>query len=598
MGKKFPVKSYRENALSFYATKNIIFNLLLKLFDYLIVPLCILTLAFDPNFLHGIVNHFESGHYLSVLNGIFEGKIPYKDFFVLFGPLQLYVIAFAMILFGKSLSVLMSYFYANYLLNLLVIYFLGRAVCKNRFFICLIPFICLLEVTHPFWAARYDYGRTGLGILALLLLINFLKKKNSRLLFFIGSVSCIILLYSIDIGVFTIISSIFFFAGLALAQKDNLLKGKLLFFLRISARYSIGALIVFIAFLLFLSLNGALFAFIETTSGIIKYHMKVWGQHIPPFEDALKDGGGILLLIKNMVFKLYLPITLYTATFLYLVISFVKKRWDEDKAIILLLFIYGVLVYKASFRAITGPQFQVALPPLIILTVLFLEKSANVLFAIYSQFKKTGLLKKYELFKVISIALFFVIFFSYILISPKRYYGTFGGWINYQSTKKYLTVTDMHPLPINKIKLVKSNIKKIGVSMIPDWQASTMESTVAYLKNNTRIGEEVFCFPEESLYNFLADRPAFSRFYIAAYAWSNPKWRLELLNEFITKKPRIVLSSNLLSNMAECAGRSKELFPEIRKLIANKYHVVAKFYDIIIYERNEQIKESGLLRNP
>ena len=104
-----------------------------------------------------------------------------------------------------------------------------------------------------------------------------------------------------------------------------------------------GPLIVFIAFLLFLSFNGALFVFIETTAGIIRYHMKVWGQHMPPFEDALKDGGGILLLIKSMVFKLYLPIAIYAATFLYLVFSFVKKRWDEDKAIILLLFIYGIL---------------------------------------------------------------------------------------------------------------------------------------------------------------------------------------------------------------------------------------------------------------
>ena len=174
---------------------------LARLFDYFIVPGVILALLYDPNYLHGYIDVLESGQYLSTSNGVFQGRVPYKDFFILFGPFQTYMITFVMAIFGKSLSVLRTFFYTNYIISFIIIYILGRQVCKKRFFAYLIPFICLVEVTHPFWAPRWDFGRMGLGLLALLMIILFLKRKDKRLLAGAGIVSSFTIFYTLDVGV-------------------------------------------------------------------------------------------------------------------------------------------------------------------------------------------------------------------------------------------------------------------------------------------------------------------------------------------------------------------------------------------------------------
>lgn len=354
---------------------------LLKLLDYLLIPGLILVLLYDPNFLHGLVDVLESGQYLSTSNSIFEGKVPYKDFFILFGPFQTYTIALVMTLFGKSLSVLRTFFYMNYIIAFLIIYILGRQVCKKRFFVYLIPFICLVEVSQPFWAARWDFGRMGLGLLVLLFIILFLKKNNTKLLFGAGIISSITIFYTLDVGAIAIVSSIFTLAVFSFTRQEKTLKDNALHFSRNIFWYGLGILVILIPFFIFMYSKGALFVYLKTVFYVLpKYHMATWKQqYLPSFWTILSNTTGFSLLRRNLLFNAYLPTFTYIAIFFYLLYSFYRHRWNEEKVVIFLLFVYGAVCYRTSFRSIMGPQFQVSLPPLIMLICLFLEKGFDFL---------------------------------------------------------------------------------------------------------------------------------------------------------------------------------------------------------------------------
>jgi len=65
-------------------------------FDLFFLSLFTILITFQPYFLYGEINLFEFGIYLPNINAVLDGFIPYRDFFHLRGPLELYVPAFLM----------------------------------------------------------------------------------------------------------------------------------------------------------------------------------------------------------------------------------------------------------------------------------------------------------------------------------------------------------------------------------------------------------------------------------------------------------------------------------------------------------------------
>lgn len=570
-----PVKPSRGHAMTVPGQYDHLKRCITSAIDYFVIPLCIVFLLFDPNFLHGFIDHLEAGQYLSSVQAIFEGKVPYKDFFILFGPLQIYSIAFVMVLFGKMLATLRAFFYFNYMISFIGIYFLARNVCKNRIFVCLVTFMSLVEVSQPFWATRWDFGRMGLGILILLLLIQFVRKENPKLLIAAGFVSGLTLLYTLDIGIIGIASSIFLLGALAFTRNQRTSKTILSDILKSAIPYAAGILCGIIPISFFLALKGALLPYLNTAFYIIpKYHIKMWG-HPPAYLATLYGSGQGLSFFLGEVCKAYLPMFIYGPIFLYLLYSLARKQWNKESAIIALLFVYGVLTYKASFRAIEGTQFQVALPPLLILIGLFLEKMFNFLRA-----------RKGEPLQAVLAAGLVIITLFYFTASHKRYYESLSGWMRYQNLKSRLVGMYMFPMPVNKADLVDADLERLGKIRIPRWQAYQMKEVTDYLKANTSVGEGIFTFPEHGLYNFLSDRPFIGKFAIAGFAWTSPQWRQELLSDLRANKPNIILYCTTLSNMAQSIGRSEELLPDVVSFIKDNYSAVADFGDISVYKPN------------
>jgi hypothetical protein len=208
-------------------------------------------------------------------------------------------------------------------------------------------------------------------------------------------------------------------------------------------------------------------------------------------------------------------------------------------------------------------------------------------FAIHLKKLKTKAgLKRFDEVKALVFTLIIVLLIAYFFVSPKRYYGIFGNWVRYQSYKEHLVGTSGYPVFLNKAGLVDSGTERIGRAMVPSRQSRQIKRIVKYLMENTREDEPVFCFPELALYNFLTDRPAVSRFYIATFAWTAPEWREEILRQLDREWPRVIIYDTRLSALAKSINRSEELLPEVRKYITENYHVIRKIGEIHIYERN------------
>ncbi len=69
-------------------------KVLLGIFNFVVFPFIIFLLAFNMNSFGGLIDTVESGQYLSCLNGIFQGKLPFKDFIPLAaGPLFIRILS-------------------------------------------------------------------------------------------------------------------------------------------------------------------------------------------------------------------------------------------------------------------------------------------------------------------------------------------------------------------------------------------------------------------------------------------------------------------------------------------------------------------------
>lgn len=538
--------------------------------DYLFIPLLIFWCAFEPNFIHGPVDYLEEGQHLSVINEAFHAKAPVKDTFTFFGPLHIYFPVFTMQLFGKSLGVLRGYFHFGNIFSLLIAYLLGRSICRTRLFSYLLAFLLLLEVHHPFWSTRWGGIRNGLGLLAVLFLVAFIKRRKRIWLVWAGIFSALSLLYTIEIGVFSSLSAVSAIIFVTCGRKNHRIAEAA----RIFLIYFAGGLLIILSFLLCLWVNHALRPYIAASFAIInKYyicHIEALRQPLPGFLVSDLTLANFMRWLFSIHFKVFTPIFVYAAVILYIFFKLIKKAWNVTLIIISVLAIYGLLLYISSFRSLLGIQFQAALPVVIILECLFLES----LF-LYCKGRR-GIMAIFSLC-ILSLSL------VYLLCSEKKFYSSLSGWFYYQANKRSLIPAHTMPLPVSKLQLAPLETERARGILVPAYQKEDIDGVTKYVAGNTGTNEQVFTFPEHGIFNFFADRPAVGRFPIAAFAWVNGVYRSEVLRSLEEAMPRYALLGKGLSHLALSIGRKEEFLPEVAGFIKKNYILVRSFNTMDIY---------------
>ena len=238
---------------------------------------------------------------------------------------------------------------------------------------------------------------------------------------------------------------------------------------------------------------------------------------------------------------------------------------------------YGLCQYLVAFRGsahIENPFFPVCLGSAIILAAVFLEE-------IWFEICRLKTDKSHPI-KANGLIAIFICACLYIGFSDKQYYGNFTEWLAYQQYKRY-SIPNLydHGAPDTKLELERAQ----GI-IVPFAQAQKMETITKYIKSQTRENEEIFVFPENSIYHFFADRPAIGRFNTPSLAWTSKEYQEELLNDLKRVKPRYVIYDNVLSVLAHSIGRKEEILPEITDYLCHNYKVEREYQRTFILKRN------------
>lgn len=548
------------------------------LFDWVLIPSAIVGLAFEPNFANGWVDYLEAGQYLGPIAGIFHGEVPYRDSVTVFGPLFLYVPAAFMALFGKTLAVLRLHFHALAIANVLVGYAVGRLVCRRPFFRCLVPFLFLLEAYHPFWSTRWGGLRIGIGLLALGRLAQYVRHERRRDLALAGFLAGFGLFYSIDVGSTVLVTAgaLACWLGVSGTRTAHAIARDL-------AAFAVGFAVAAVPFLAFMAGRGALRPYLRVAFWELPLHQWALSQRdAPSLLAAYGQAESLAGFLAGGAVKVYLPALLYGLCLAFLAIRFLTGTVTRDVTVTFPFVVYGSLTYAAAFRAILGPQFQMALPPLLIVICAYLERRFEVLREAMERWRAG---RRLDRVGVTVSALVLVVAALYVVASEKRYYRSLAGWAWYQLHKSDASALYGGPAPVAQMDWVRLTCSRCGGIRVPRFQAQELDGVTAFLRQHTAPGEVVFGFPEHTIFNFLADRRSPSRFHIAGFASIVPAWRGELLGALEREPPRIAVVGRFLSNEARALGRKEELLPEVREYLRAHYRVVGIFPTVIVLER-------------
>ena len=320
-----------------------------SILDYIVFPLLLLWFIYQPDFMHGfIVDHFETGKELVCINEVLHGKVLYKDTIPYFGPLCTYLQTLFMLAFGTTIASLKAYFYAGTLSLLVISYLVGYRLFRSRLFAYLLALSLAVETINPYWSVWWGGFRFGFGMAAILFFIVFLEKGKRVYAFLTGMFIAVALFTSIDVGVMSAISIIFtyyLYAWRRGRESNTQPPGHAPWFL-------FGIASIAAPFVLYCLKRNALFSYLETTYILVTNHIKVWG------------GGGMVINLRSAFafhniltvdFKVAAVAALYIFTAIYMINRFRKHSLQWPDYGIICLSIYGVLMYKASFRAVLGP---------------------------------------------------------------------------------------------------------------------------------------------------------------------------------------------------------------------------------------------------
>lgn len=395
------------------------------------------------------VNLLDDGLLLHGTERLMEGEILYKDVFSLYPPGMYVSLMLFFKLFGHSILTLKIMCLFFLILTVPVVYYLSNSIIKNKGFSLIPPLLII------FCSFKIPYARHFFILLSLLLLIKLYRKPF--LLAVPGFMLGIGGLFSHEFAFAALIASFIFiiFSHPYFDFKKCIKK---------ISMFSLGVLIPVVPLLLYFYHNSALSNFFYN---LVYYPLMVYPKyHSLPYPSLFAGLPNILLWAfrKGLIF--YIPFLVYIISFFYLLFKIIKKRRiNKDTNIFILMFIFGLCIFKLSFTRSDLPHLWHALIPVYILSTFFLYK-------IY---------KKLNIRKFLAILLVLIIPFLFIL-----------QWPVYQIIN--------HPNAENIfIWLPKAQIYE------KETKSKEIIGVVEYIQNNTKKNEYILVIPYETIFYFLTE---------------------------------------------------------------------------------------------
>ncbi len=548
--------------------------------DVLVLAIFTALITLHPYFLHGKINMFEIGLYLPGIQSVLNGEIPYRDVFHLRGPLELYVPALSMKLFGVHIGVLYSYFYVGSVLCLIFCAVIAKEVLKTRFVLYLFVPV-LIGRTFPRVVFAYWGGmRYALGLLAVWFIIKFFKNEKPRWLLGAGIVSALASLTSIEMGIYAGLGAL---AALAISfvlkvQERGLLAKGL-------AMYLAGIALIAVPYGFYLAANSALIPYLDATFTIVTNMQNVIDPHLVSIYP--RNFAEAFVAMSNPFhtnFKHMTPSYLYIFILGYLIFRYRNRKLSREDLILICLGIYGFIMYNTGFRGIWAAQFEMALQPEKILLFFFAEMF--LLLALDFLYKK-----RTKLSMCLRYFLIVAMIGSSVGYAIARYNHRFfvfkfiGAKIKGKDTAYLRPLSDVESRPLR--------IERAKGIIVPVEQADELEQIQDFVQKHVAEDEVLFTYPELGTYNFLVDRRFYGRFPLATFTWFNDRWHTELLAQLNKSKPQyIILEKEIPQYWKDVylgLEPNRKKFREMMDFISAHYTLVAETRLSGIY----QFKGSG-----
>jgi len=563
--------------------------------DVAIMSFFTILITVQPFFLYQEIIMLDTGNHLPAINALLHGKAIYKDFLFWRGPLELYVPALMMKIWGPETALLSTFFYVGSVLTLVAGIFLAWQILRTRlFFYLMVP----VFVARTFPRVSYYYWggfRYLIGFLALFCAIYGFKKKRLLWIFLAGVVSCLCWFTTIEAGVSAILA-ITFAMAVSFAWKAMDRK----FLVKSFKYFSLGFFIVFIPYIGYLAISGSLAGYIDTTITVPKFLttlMDARSQYPETFWQFL-----YFLIPGTKFFRFMTPFYCHVTIFVYLCYRIRKNRLDWEIPALTILSVYGIILFFASFRMIEGHHFEMALQPEKILLFFLLERiyislrsPCDVAVARVSERQFFGVGQFRVSSKVYLARLFiFIVIVSSIGYSIQRFNNRFTIFKTIRNSIQQKGIDQLKPLYGQEIRTLK--IERVNNMTVPRWQADEIEGVVKFLKENTGPNEAIFCFPEVGNFAFWVDRPLVSRFGIGTASWVDEKWHRELVDSFEKGRPQYVVMTHVGHKTFPAAIYFKypeniRKFKEVTKLVLDNYEPVKNFDSVAIYKLKEKSKK-------
>jgi hypothetical protein len=539
--------------------------------------------------MHRVVDFFELAIYLPGINALLDGLVPYRDFFHLRGPLELYVPAFFMGLFGKNISVLYTYFYVGTVATLIIWVLVGKELFKSRLILYLFTFVLVARtfprVVFQIWGGM----RYGLGALAILWIIKYIKTQKPVWMGLAGIATALSLLTSIEIGVF-VLFSIMGVALFALAFR--------LYDLRqigqTALKYALGMLLILLPYGLYLWSTNSLMPFVDAFLSVTQNMGQVFPDHL--YEDHPRTLWQALMGMNpaSKHFKHLTPAYCFLFFTVFMVIHARAKQVSRHTLGILTVALYGFIMYVFAFRKIGAAQFEMALQPEKLVLFFMLEHAYFILIKAKnkrSMIKKSSSIKKLRQkasWKIVGInTLLFLFLGSSVGYPIQRYHHRFFAF-------RYVfnLATGNDPLELKPSgKLVAADIPAARGLYIPPWQKKDFQTLRNFVQENIPPGEKLFTFPELGIYNFIVDRPFVGKFPVVIFSWFNPRWEANLFQNLKQEKPRYALVPKKLDPVFDKVyfkvGSNRESYNRFQRYIQEHYTPVATTRSLVILRRKD-----------
>ncbi len=527
-----------------------------KAFDWGIAPLILVALAFEPNFRHGFLNYNESGQHLVAMHELATGSVLFRDLFAQYGPLHYQVPAALSVVFGDSIATLRGYFLAGEIAGFLAAWALCRALIPRSGFAFAAAVVIVMEAHHPFWSTRWGGFRFAFVYLSLLGLWYGLVRPRSWWLVFAGACVGLAFLHTYDAGAAASVAAVPFFVHCHLQRGEGRVLPREL------GRYAIGLAAVLVPFALQLIATGAVGAYFDQLP--LLNPGRAFVQPIP----ASAINATVLA-----------PALIYLVAAGFIVFGLRREIFERERGVaIVFVMASGVLLYVSAFRAIRGPQFEMALP-LAIITLFFLVDHA------YGVFERGLDVAGDRVGGWLAFAFVFAVMLGIAFLPIRSYEGGALKFIAHQADKGARVAKFVGWNPLERYRELA--LPAGGGARLPESQAREIEEITRYLAETTSPRHTLLAYPDLGAFNLFVDRPLASRFTIAVLAAADPAWSEELLDVVRNRRADVVLIGRQLGTLARATGRREELIPEFREVVERGYVLNRRFERLDVYRLRE-----------